>query len=145
MLAALLAAGGFAAWVLDDGWLKGSSALVHAVAVTALSAALIVGCVRALRAGLRIDAQGVTVRNLLRTYKFSCPEVSHLGDGHVEWDDTGHTVRAWRLCVVLHDGRRLRCETIGRTVPLEAIKRAAARYGVRTELTGVVWTGHRFD
>jgi hypothetical protein len=90
---------------------------------------------RAMRAGLRMDGQGVTVRNFWRRYKISWSEVSHLSDGSVVMGDAG---RIWALGVVLRDGRRRRVSTVLMLseAELEALREAAVRYGVRAERTG---------
>lgn len=136
LLPGVLMACGLAAWVvLDSAWLKHSSAPASAVAVIALAVALAVGCARALRAGLRMDGRGVAVRNFWRTYKISWAEVRRLGDGSVEMGDAG---RVWALGVVLCDGRRRNVSTVLflSEAELDAIRQAAARYGVPAELTG---------
>src|SRR5215469_16324579 len=64
---------------------------------------LILGCVRALRAGLRMDRDGVTVRNFWWTYKVSWPQVSHLGHAEVGGDHLRDSTNV--LAVMLRDGR----------------------------------------
>lgn len=66
-------------------WLKHSGGAVTLAVAAALVCALAYGYRRVWRMGLRMDAQGATVRNLWRTHKISWPEVSHLGDGSVSF------------------------------------------------------------
>jgi hypothetical protein len=67
-----------------------------------LAAVLIWGCVRGWRIGLRVDHDGVTVRNFFRIYRFSLADVSYFSDGAALGGESQHW---WALCVVLRDGR----------------------------------------
>src|SRR5215472_1456102 len=126
--------GGLAEWLILAALLNGSGPPLTAAAATVLTLALTVACVRALRSGLRMDGDGVTVRNFWRTYKISWPEVSHLGDGSVYMGDAGHI---WALGVVLRDGRVRSVSTaVGLSrAEVEEIRQAAARYPVSAKLS----------
>ena len=58
-------------------WVKHDPTVVGAIAAIAL----IGGCFRGWRIGLRIDQSGMTVRNYFRTYRIGWPEVSLFADG----------------------------------------------------------------
>jgi hypothetical protein len=97
------------ACVIAGGWVQGGPHwLRHAprpAVVTYLvivTGALIWGCFRGWRIGLRIDDNGVTIRNFFRTNRFTWPGVSHFADG---WVFGGESKFWWALCVVLRDGR----------------------------------------
>jgi DivIVA domain-containing protein len=105
-----------------------------------LAAALIWGCVRGWRIGLRVDHDGVTVRNFFRIYRFSLADVSYFSDGAALGGESQHW---WALCVVLRDGRTVTARGTTRSgtpspKTLTAIGEAAERYGIRAALTGVV-------
>jgi hypothetical protein len=103
------------------------------------AAALIWGCSRAWRIGLRLGEGGVTVRNFLRTYRASWPEVRCLADGSVSRGEAG---RVWALGIVLGDGRVVtasgtaRGKRDARPETLAAIRQAAERHAIPAELTG---------
>jgi hypothetical protein len=74
-----------------------------AVAYLAAAASVSIwGCWRGWRMGLRLDGDGVTVRNFFHSYQFGWPEVSRFADGSVNGGNNG---RLWALSVVLNDGR----------------------------------------
>jgi hypothetical protein len=86
------------------------------------------------RTRLRLDEQGITYRNNLRTHQISWDQVRWLRDG----GDGGN----WVLCIVLHDGREIRADATSkrggpREETLGAIRQAAARHAVPVVLTGV--------
>jgi hypothetical protein len=67
-----------------------------------IAAAAVAGSFRAWRVGLRLGADGITVRNIARTYRISWPEVLCFADGSV---GRGSSDSVWALDVVLRDGR----------------------------------------
>ena len=103
------------------------------------AAALIWGCSRVLRIGLRLGEGGITVRNFLRTYRISWPEVGGFADGSVSRGEAG---RVWALRIVLHDGRVVTASATStgkrdaRPQTLTAIHEAAERHAIPAELTG---------
>ncbi len=104
-----------------------------------LTALLIWGCVRGWRIGLRVDPDGVTVRNFFRTYRFSLAEVSCFTDGSALGGESQHW---WALWVVLRDGRTVTARGTTRSgtpspKTLTAIGEAAERCGIQATLTGV--------
>jgi len=114
--------------------------VLAAVAYLVIAAAVSVwGCSRGWRIGLRLGDGGVTVRNFLRTYRVSWPEVLCFADGSVSRGQAG---RVWALDVVLRDGRVVTASgTAGgkrgaRPGTLAAIGQAAERYAIPAELTG---------
>jgi hypothetical protein len=99
------------------------------------------------RRELRCDDQGVTVRNLFRTYRIGWAEVRRFTDG-VEGGGPpeGGGQTRWTLWVVLHNGRTVPAEaTMARTVApsktLVAIGQAAERYDIPADLTGTIERG----
>jgi hypothetical protein len=102
-------------------------------------AALIWGCSRAWRIGLRVGEGGVTVRNYRHTYRISWPEVLCFADGSVNRGEAG---RVWALDIVLRDGRVITASGTSagkrdaRPETLAAIRQAAERYAIPAELTG---------
>jgi len=81
---------------------------------------------------LRLDDQGITYRNFLRTHQ--------IGWDQVRWLRDGANGRNWVLCIVLHNGREIPAGATERDGPrpetLAAIRQAAARHAVPVVLTG---------
>jgi hypothetical protein len=109
--------------------------VVAYLAVVALTSAWLLyrGC----RLGARFDDHGVTVRKLLRTDRYSWPEVSHFADGHAR----GGGDAVWALDIVLNDGRAVTVTPLiwgksPRRKTMATIEQAAERYSVPAELTG---------
>jgi hypothetical protein len=106
------------------------------LAVAAL--AVLAGLWRAWRMALCLDDNGVTVRNLLRTHRFSWPAIRRFADGSA----LGDTSRAyWAVRVVPRDGKAVTAAaTIRSGAPwppmVAAVQQAAARYGIPADLTG---------
>jgi hypothetical protein len=137
---------------------KFSNSLKHipALAVDAylvfVAMALIWGCVRALRMGVRIDGNGVTVRNYFRTYWIGWPEVNCLTDGAAMGASlagaNGGMQEWWALSVLAHNGRAVTATgTIGpfRPEKMTAIKQSAEHYGITANLTGIpTWRGFKW-
>lgn len=98
------------------------------------------------RRELRCDDQGVTVRNLFRTYRIGWAEVRRFTDGFVGGGtpETG-VWGQWALAVVLHNGRTVTAEaTASRVAPsktLVAIGQAAERYDIPADLIGTIERG----
>jgi Protein of unknown function (DUF2510) len=120
-------------------WLARGHPLATVACLIIAAAALIWGCSRAWRIGLQLGEGGVTVRNFLRTYRISWPEVRCLTDGSVSRGESG---RVWALGVVLRDGRVVtasgtaRGKRDARPETLAAVRQAAERYAIPAELTG---------
>jgi Protein of unknown function (DUF2510) len=120
-------------------WLAPGHILTTVACLVIAGAALIWGCSRAWRIGLRLGAGGVTVRNYLRTYRISWPEVACFADGSVKRGEAG---RVWALDVVLHDGRVVTASGTSsgkrdaRPETLTAIRQAAERRAIPAKLTG---------
>ncbi len=90
---------------------------------------------------LRMDERGVTIRNVVRTYRFAWPEVSRFADRFVS--GLSHVgVRTWVLMIVPHGGRAVTAWATIRAAPdaemLTDIRQAAERYDLPAELTGSV-------
>ncbi len=89
------------------------------------------------RLGARFDDHGVAVRRLLRTVRYSWPEVSHFADGYRESEGG----RFWALDIVLSGGRTVtviaRERTNANPKTLAAIRQVAERYQIPAELTGI--------
>jgi len=121
------------------------TALTAAVAIVA--PAVIWGWVRAWRMGLRLDSQGVTVRNDFRTYRFSWREVTGLVDGSAmmtgwatlmpgslaAWTESGW---CWALSVLAADGRAATAtgtarQLLARPETMTAVRQAAEYHGKR--------------
>ena len=89
---------------------------------------------------LRLDDQGITVRNALHiSRRIGWDQVRWLRDGF--WWSGGQGVPAsWVLCIVLHNGREIEANATERDGPLPdtlaAIRQAAARHAVPAVLTG---------
>ncbi len=127
---------------VSDGphWVRHAPRLAVVTYPVILAAVLIWGCVRGWRIGLRVDQDGVTVRNFFRIYQFSLAEVSCFTDGSALG---GESQQWWALCVVLRDGRTVTARGTTRSgtpspKTLAAIGEAAERYGIQAALTGVV-------
>jgi hypothetical protein len=122
-------------------WLARGHIPVTVACLIIATAALIWGCCRAWRIGLRLGAGGVTVRNFLRSYRVSWPEVRCFADGSVSRGESG---RVWALGIVLCDGRVItasgtsRGKRDARPETLAVIRQAAERYAIPAELTGTV-------
>jgi hypothetical protein len=93
---------------------------------------------------LRIDERGVLVRNPFQTRRIGWPEMGRFKDGS-RWTG-GQAGRVWALRVVRGDGRAVVSTMASRpglgqarrSEIIEAVREAAARYGVAAELTGVM-------
>jgi hypothetical protein len=120
-------------------WLAGGHILATVAGLIIATAALIWGCSRAWRIGLRLGEDGVTVRNFLRTYRISWLEVRCFADGSVSRGESG---RVWALSIVLDDGRVVTASGTSsgkrdvRRQTLAAIRQAAERHAIPAELTG---------
>ena len=127
-------------WVSDGPhWVRHAPRPAVVSYLVILAAVLIWGCVRGWRIGLRVDHDGVTVRNFFRTYRFSLAEVSYFTDGSALGGESQHW---WALWVALRDGRTVTARGTTRsgtpsTQTLTAISEAAKRYGIPATLTGV--------
>ncbi len=104
-----------------------------------LTAVLTWGCLRGWRIGLRVDPDWVMVRNFFRTHRFTSAEVSCFTDGLSRGGEAKHY---WALCVVLRDGRAVTARGMTRSgtpseKTLAAVRKAADRYQIRAELTGL--------
>ena len=93
---------------------------------------------RSWHAGVRLDANGITVWNFWSQRHIAWTVVSHLADGVFTEPNGGVH---WALCVVLQDGSTVKANwVINRQLPapstLELLRQAAARYGINAELTG---------
>jgi hypothetical protein len=86
---------------------------------------------------LRLDDQGITYRNFLRTHQISWDQVHWLTDGACPLEDAEN----WMLRIVLHGGREIRAAATEVPRPerktLAAIRGAAAQHAVPTVLTGI--------
>jgi hypothetical protein len=89
---------------------------------------------------LRLDDDGITIRNFFRAYRIGWHEVRWFEDGSVPGRRAHHW---WALRIVLHDGRMITADgtsswkTAARPETLTAIKQAAERHAVPAELTGM--------
>jgi DivIVA domain-containing protein len=135
-LGACLIAGG---WVQGGPqWLRHAPRPAVVTYLVIVTVALIWGCFRGWRIELRIDDNGVTIRNFFRTHRFTWPEVSHFADA---WLYGGESKFWWALRVVLRDGRTVIARGTTRSGPpnlkmLTVIGQAADRYRIPAELTG---------
>jgi hypothetical protein len=142
-LSCLVGLGGVAVAVGGYAWVNRLPAAVVSVGSGMAAIAFIWLMTRVLRLGVRFDDNGIGIRNLVRTYRISWPQVSHLADGRgdtgIEANDPPH----WALKVVLRDGSAVRTGWMARTrAPaemVERIKMCAARYGISAPLTGEPW------
>jgi DivIVA domain-containing protein len=127
-------------WVSDGpSWVRHAPRPAVVTYLVILAAVLIWGCVRGWRIGLRVDHDGVTVRNFFRIYRFSLADVSCFTDGSAFGGESRHW---WALCVVLRDGRTVTARGTTRSgtpspKTLTAIGEAADRCGIQATLTGV--------
>jgi hypothetical protein len=91
------------------------------------------------RTRLRFDDDGITVRNVLRTYRIGWDQVRWFRDGQVE--------RGWALSIVLHDGRVITphaTQVDARPGTLAAIRQAAGRHMIPAVLTGTpAWASQK--
>jgi hypothetical protein len=110
------------------------------VYVVIVAVALIWGCYRGWRLALRLDGQGVTVRNYFRTYHIGWSELSNLADGNAGLAIQGNF--AWALTAVTR-GRR---PVVGsattrysgaRPETLAVVRQHAELHGVAADVTGV--------
>jgi hypothetical protein len=89
---------------------------------------------------LRLDDDGITVRNFAQTYRIGWHEVRRFKDG---WEPGRRGRHWWALCIVLHDERVIIADgtsslkTAACPETLAAIRQAAERHGVPAELTGM--------
>lgn len=105
---------GHRSWVHDEPpWLRHAprGAVVTYLAIVAV--ACIWGCFRGWRLGLRIDDNGMTIRNFFRTHRFTWPEVSRFADGTAFNGES----RDWALRVVLHNGKAVTARGTTRSGP----------------------------
>jgi len=101
---------------------------------------------------VRIDGNGVTVRNYFRSYRIRWPEVNCLADGAAMGaslaGQSGGMQEWWALSILRHDGRAVTATgTIGPSGPanLTVIKQAAQHYGIAADLTGTpTWRGSKW-
>jgi hypothetical protein len=112
--------------------------LAIAAYLVILAAVLTWGCLRGWHIGLRIGQDGV-VRNFFRTPRFTLAEVGRFTDG---LSRGGEAKYWWALCVVPRDGRAVTAKGTTRWGPpsektLTAIRKAADRYQIPAELTGI--------
>jgi hypothetical protein len=91
------------------------------------------------REWLRLDDEGISVRNFLQTYRIGWHEVRRFEDG----SESGRRGRHWwALRIVLRDGRVIIADgtsslkTAARLETLTAIRQAAERHGVPAVFTG---------
>jgi len=132
--------------------------------LTLVAAAAIWGCARGWRMGVRIHGDGVTVRNYVRTYRVSWPEVSRFADGARFIPAEGELQALWALSIVLHDGRTITASGTAWAPPTKAMlaglrdahearlqemlavfRDAAEAHGIPAELTGVPRAGRKDD
>lgn len=96
------------------------------------------------RSWLRLDDQGILVKNLFRTYQLGWAEVHHFADCFGETDGPGPP-SWWALAVVLHIGRTVIARgTAAEWAPastLVAVGQAAERYGIPADLSGTIERG----
>ena len=97
--------------------------------------------IRSWRGRLQFDDQGITVRNLVRTYQFGWAEVHRFWDLVVEPADGGPS--SWALIIVLDNGRTVTARATTASWPppsetLVAVGRAAQRYGIPADLAGSI-------
>lgn len=128
------------AWATDgQHWFTQAPRPAMVAYLVILAAVLTWSCLRGWRIGLRIDQDGVMVRNFLRTHRFTSAEVSCLTDGSSLGGESKHY---WALCVVLRDGRAVTARGTTRSgtpseKTLAAIRKAADRYQIRAELVSI--------
>jgi len=124
-----------ASMIYRSHWVKHGSPSARAAIEASLVLVLILGGVRIARVGVRMDDNGVTVRNFWWSYKVSWSEVRHFGVGTTRGDHLreGNEV----LAVVLHDGRTrlVAAATRLRYTERRAIKEMAARHGLQADLS----------
>jgi Bacterial PH domain len=129
---------------VGGGWWL--SARIPAAGVAAYSGAAAVPViwfvVRVLRAGVRFDDRGITVRDLFRTRRIAWPQVSSLTDAPYKPPVSADYPLEWGVKVVLKDGSAVQTIPLaeGPEAPaelLERIRNCAARYGISDELTDV--------
>jgi hypothetical protein len=92
------------------------------------------------REWLRLDDDGLTVRNFVQTYRIGWHEVRRFEDG---WEPGRRGRHWWALRIVLHDGRVIIADgtsslkTAACPETLAAIRQAAERHAVPAQLTGM--------
>ena len=122
---------------------------VAAAMLAAIAVALwgcVWGCARGWRMGVRLDDDGVTIRNFLGAYRFSWAEVRRFADGLIHETGEGGSSYFWALQVETHDGRVVTAKGTARKKgarpeTLAAISRAATRHSVPAALTGIAMNG----
>ena len=137
-----------AGFLVTDGphWVTHAPRPAIVAYLVILAAVLTWGCLRGWRIGLRVDQDGVTVRNFVRTHRFTLAEVDCFTDG---LSRGGEAKYWWALCVVPRDGRAVTAKGTTRWGPpskktLTAIRKAADRYQIPGELTGLGPEDRRF-
>ena len=140
-IALILFVGLCAVFWLTDGphWVTHAPRPAIAAYLVILAAVLTCGCLRGWRIGLCIDQDGVTVRNFFWTHRFALAEVGCFTDG---LSRGGEAKYWWALSVVPRDGRTVTAKGPTRWGPpsqmtLTAIRKAADRYQIPAELTGI--------
>lgn len=133
-------------------WIRHGETALVVVYASAVVIAFVWVCARAWRMQLRIDEDGITVRNFFRTYRISWPEIIRFEDGSRWVGQEGHV---WALRIVRRD-RQAVISTISslggwraarrRKMLVAAVQQAAARYGIPADLTGrAIGRGIRTD
>lgn len=90
------------------------------MACLVIAAAAVFLSFRAWRIGLRLGGDGVTVRNIFRTYQISWPEMLCFADGSIS---RGQSCTVWALDVVLRDGRVIIASAASRSRGVPAPRR----------------------
>jgi hypothetical protein len=127
-------------WVKDGPhWVTHAPRPVIGAYLVILAAVVSWGCLRGWRIGLRVGRDGVLVRNFFRSHRFTLAEVGCFTDGSSRGGESRHW---WALCVVLRDGRAVTARGTTRDgrpseKTLTAIRKAAGRFQIPAELTGV--------
>ena len=101
--------------------------------------------IRTWRGRLQFDDQGITVKNLFRTYQVSWTEVRRFWDLVVNssMGSGPHGPVAWTLIIVLHNGRTVAARATRASWPppsqtLVAVGQVAQRYGIPADLAGAI-------
>jgi hypothetical protein len=105
-----------------------------------VAVALIWGCYRGWRLTLRLDGQGVMIRNYFRTYHIGWSELSSLADGNAGLAIQGNF--AWALTAITRNRRPVVGSATtrysgARPETLAVVRQAAELYGVAADVSGV--------
>jgi hypothetical protein len=97
--------------------------------------------IRTWRGRLQFDDQGITVKNLFRSYQIAWSEVRRFWDLVVQPAD-GDPI-SWALIIVLHDGRTVTARATAASWPppsqtLVAVGQTAQRYGIPADMAGAI-------